>query len=165
MRAKAAPGVPGPYAAFTSRSIARFLLSNNAVFRSSFSITQFTSLVLVLLKPTGQLVPKFAYFALLVRRRNPNFTVREPCCPEFLYRVLGITIVSEKACYGCASSSWNSGCCIAMINAPFFIFLVLISCERLAFRISNIRFFYSQASDDERLTVNSTQVKMTLQMT
>ena len=78
--------------------------------------------VLVLPKPTGQLVPKFAYFALLVRRRNPNFPVREPCCPEFLYRVLGITIVSEKACYGCASSSWNSGCCIAMINAPFFIF-------------------------------------------
>ena len=78
--------------------------------------------VLVLLKPTSQLVPEFAYFALLVRRRNPNFTVREPCCPEFLYRVLGITIVSEKACYGCASSSWNSGCCIGMINAPFFIF-------------------------------------------
>src|SRR5207249_3726093 len=31
--------------------------------------------VLVLPKPTGQLVPKFAYFALLVRRGNPNFPV------------------------------------------------------------------------------------------
>ena len=37
MRARAAPG--GPTRPSFSRSIARFLLSNNAIFRSSFSIT------------------------------------------------------------------------------------------------------------------------------